>query len=145
MPKIIEKFSQLADENGHHHDMFFYLDAKECPRKFFRVRGIFEPIERVRGLFLVIIQRNAHYESGEDIYIPLLIARSFYFLQLFFYDIILCNSYFTSYLSLKYKSILYTTVRSDATALSKHLRATEILTLFFSSFPYISTLVLVVY
>ena len=46
----------------------------------------------------VIIQRNAYYESGKNIY--LLITRSFTFQQLFFYDIILRNAYFTSYRSL---------------------------------------------
>ena len=50
----------------------------------------------------IIIQRNAQYESGKEISIPHLIARSFNFLQLFFYDIFFCNAYFTSYWSSKY-------------------------------------------
>ena len=50
--------------------------------------------------------------------------RSFNFQQLFFYDIFLRNAYFSSYRSSKY-SYVYMTVRSDATTLSKHLRATE--------------------
>ena len=34
----------------------------------------------------VIIERKPQYEFGKDIYLPLLIARSFNFQQLFFYD-----------------------------------------------------------
>ena len=37
--------------------------------------------------------------------------------------------------------VVYTTVRSDATALSEHLRATEILTLFFSLVKFLSSLI----
>ena len=51
---------------------------------------------------MVIIERKSQYESVKDIYLS---YRSFDFQQLFFYDIFLRNTYFTSYRSSKYTTV----------------------------------------